>query len=130
VTSEERASLADAATAVARGVAAWIAMMRQPEVVQLLESGERFYELPFSMLVSDAAPRIVRGNVDCLIRHPDGSMTVVEFKTGRPRPGHQVQLEAYVRAVQGLFPQAGVIGRLIYPVGSTDQRHDGRPPGR
>jgi ATP-dependent helicase/nuclease subunit A len=127
VTSEERVSLGDAAAAVGSAVDAWIAIMRQPEVVQLLESGERLYEVPFSMLVAGTPPRILRGSVDCLIRHPDGSMTVVEFKTGRPTPGHQEQLNVYVRAVQGLFPQAGVIGRLIYPVGSSDHRLEGQP---
>lgn len=105
-------------------------MMRQPEVVQLLERGEPLYEVPFSMLVAGTPPRILRGRVDCLIRHADGSMTVVEFKTGRPAPGHQAQLDVYVHAVQELFPQAGVVGRLIYAVGSTDQRYDGGPPRR
>jgi ATP-dependent exoDNAse (exonuclease V) beta subunit len=108
-----------------RAIDVWIAIMRQPEVAQLLESGERLHELPFSIVLPRPAPvegpetpdRVLRGTVDCLIRHADGSMTVVEFKTGRARPSHQAQLGIYLRAVEGLFPDAVVTARLIYPVG-------------
>jgi hypothetical protein len=39
---------------------------------------------------------------------------VFEFKTGRPSPDHRAQLDLYVAAIRGLFPEATVEGRLIY----------------
>jgi hypothetical protein len=40
---------------------------------------------------------------------------VVEFKTGRPRPIHQRQLDLYVDAARRLHPGApAVLGTLLY----------------
>ena len=58
---------------------------------------------------------MLRGTIDCLVRADDGSVTVVEFKTGRPRASHQSQLDIYVEAVRALVPDASVTGRLVYP---------------
>jgi ATP-dependent helicase/nuclease subunit A len=117
VTSEDRASHANLTAIERRAVDAWMSMIRQPEIAQILETGERFHELSFSMLLPDAANRVLRGTIDCLVRHADGSMTVLEFKTGHPRSSHRAQLDMYVRAAHELFPQAAVTGRLIYPSG-------------
>ena len=57
--------------------------------------------------------RIVRGTIDCLIASND-QVTVLEFKTGTPRPEHKVQAEVYRAAAQALFPVAGVETRLVY----------------
>ncbi|MEZ5287784.1 MAG: hypothetical protein R2712_23880 [Vicinamibacterales bacterium] len=54
-----------------------------------------------------------RGTVDCVIVG-DEVATVLEFKTGGPRPGHARQLEAYVEAMRGCYPGRRVDGRLIY----------------
>jgi RecB family endonuclease NucS len=57
--------------------------------------------VPFSMLLAGEGPsRIVRGTIDCLVRHADGRITVVEFKTGRARDAHVRQLDLYVRAAR------------------------------
>jgi hypothetical protein len=40
---------------------------------------------------------------------------VIEFKTGRPAPSHQQQLDVYVEAVRGMFSGVPVDGHLIYP---------------
>jgi ATP-dependent helicase/nuclease subunit A len=117
VTAEERISLPDVDAMQRRAVHIWMSMIRQPELTPLLESGERFHEVPFSIVLPGSPRRVLRGTVDCLIRHADGSMTVVEFKTGRAHPSHQSQLDMYVRAVRALFPEALVTGRLIYPIG-------------
>ena len=102
--------------------------------------GVPLYEVPFSMEIhpgggsgapsaESAAPSaewaapsaerrtpiIVRGSIDCLIQKPDGSITVVEFKTGRPRPSHERQLGLYVAAARMCFPDTMVDGTLIYP---------------
>ena len=116
VTPEDRASLMDVDTVERRAIDVWTSMNQQPEVARLL-GGERLHEVPFSIVLPETPDQVMRGTIDCLIRHADGSLTVLEFKTGRPRPSHQAQLNVYVRAAQGLFPEASVNGRLIYPMG-------------
>jgi ATP-dependent helicase/nuclease subunit A len=118
VTPEDRASVADVAATLGRAVDVWLSMVRQPDVARLLASGERFHEVPFSIVFPETPERVLRGTVDCLIRGTDGSMTVLEFKSGQPRASHRAQLDVYVRAVQRLFPDTPVTGRLIYPMGS------------
>ena len=72
------------------------------------------FELPFSA-TSDGTGPIVRGTIDCLVQKPDGSILVVEFKTGRIRPIHQRQLDLYVAAARQLHPDApAVAGTLLY----------------
>jgi ATP-dependent helicase/nuclease subunit A len=112
---EERATAADAPAAVTRAIEVWMAMRAQPGVNALLESGERIHELPFSCLADHQPGRVLRGTIDCLVRRPDGSIVVIEFKTGAPSPRHEAQLDLYVRAARGMFPDAAVTGRLIYP---------------
>jgi ATP-dependent exoDNAse (exonuclease V) beta subunit len=57
--------------------------------------------------------KIVRGTIDCLVASSD-RVTVLEFKTGRPRPEHQAQAEVYRLAAQAIFPAAAVESRLVY----------------
>jgi ATP-dependent exoDNAse (exonuclease V) beta subunit len=57
---------------------------------------------------------IVRGMIDCLVRRPDGSIAILEFKTGKQRAWHQEQLALYVEAARRLFPAALVEGHVIY----------------
>ncbi len=112
---EERATAADAAGSVTRAIDAWASMKQRPGVAALLESGTRLHELPFSCVESGRPARVLRGTIDCLVRRPDGSMVVVEFKTGAPSPSHDVQLETYVRAVRAMYPETAVTGRIVYP---------------
>jgi ATP-dependent helicase/nuclease subunit A len=112
---EERASAVDAAATVGRAIEAWTAITEKPEVRELLQSGERLHELPFSMVDQEKPGRVRRGTIDCLIRRPGGTIVVIEFKTGSPSPFHQIQLDIYVRAARALFPGATVSGQIIYP---------------
>ena len=49
------------------------------------------------------------------VQKPDGSILVVEFKTGRVRPIHQRQLDLYVAAARQLHPDVpSVGGTLLY----------------
>ena len=85
-----------------------------------LAAGGCLFEVPFSFhdptsRPPDDPPAIVRGTIDCLARSSTGGVTVVEFKTGRPRPEHRRQLDLYIAAAQAMFPQVNVQGRLIYP---------------
>ena len=59
------------------------------------------------------AGRIVRGTIDCLITSNE-KVTVLEFKTGRPRDEHRLQLDLYRQAAERLFPDCAVDGRLVY----------------
>ena len=86
-------------------------LSRQGELKALLASGEVYHEVPFSARIDG---EIRRGVLDCLVRTPDGHVTVVEFKTGRPRPEHAAQIEVYRQAAAALFPDAEVSARLFH----------------
>jgi ATP-dependent helicase/nuclease subunit A len=113
LTDEERAGLDDPHLVVGAALAAWRALQQRADVAELLSSGRLFHEVPFS-LADSADSAVVRGSIDCLIQRGDGSMVVLELKTGAPQPIHEDQLAIYVRAVQTLYPGARVEGRLIY----------------
>jgi len=113
---EERAradyrALADEAAEVYRRAAG------RADVAELLE-GDCLFEVPFTLVrtsrAAAAGPVFVRGAIDCVRRWPDGRVTVVEFKTGAPRPEHESQLDFYVEAARALFPDQPVDGRLMY----------------
>jgi ATP-dependent helicase/nuclease subunit A len=134
---EERALVADSQALAADALHAWRRLRGRADVAALLAAGEPMYEVPFSLVLEEGgapdahlraperaarsggqaerrAPSIVRGSIDCLIRNADGSATVLEFKTGRPRPSHDRQLELYVRAARACLPDVTVEGKLIY----------------
>ncbi len=111
---EEEVSVEEADSVVDTAIGAWRTMRARPDVVALLESGRPHYEVPFS-LHDPASPTILRGTIDCLVQKPDGTVTVVEFKTGARRTIHERQLSIYVRAAAALFPSSRVEGLLIYP---------------
>ena len=114
---DERATAADAAASVARAIAAWSVMRAQPGVAELLQSGERMHELPFSFKAPDRPRTMLRGTIDCLVRRSDGTVVVIEFKTGMPSPSHQAQLDTYVNAARAMFPETDVEGRIVYAWG-------------
>ena len=87
------------------------ALLRRPDVRQVYVSGEALHEVPFTMRLEGT---IVRGTIDCLIRSTSGRVTILEFKTGRPRPEHERQANLYRRAAEALFPGAEVETRLVY----------------
>ena len=112
---EERATAANAGATLDRAISAWSSMRAQPGLDALLASGDRIHELPFSCVSPEAPNRVLRGTIDCLVRSADGTITVIEFKTGAPSPAHQAQLDVYLEAARALFPGAAVAGRIIYP---------------
>ena len=116
LTPDERAVLVDPAATVREALAAWRAMRSRPDVAALFEHGIRLHEVPFSLRVpGDTGATILRGTIDCLVRQDDGSVIVVEFKTGAPRASHQEQLDLYVRAARELYPGSVIRGMLVYP---------------
>jgi ATP-dependent exoDNAse (exonuclease V) beta subunit len=58
--------------------------------------------------------RIVRGTIDCLARTGPDEVTVLEFKTGRPRAWHQEQVRIYQKAAQALFPSNQIVAQVVY----------------
>jgi ATP-dependent exoDNAse (exonuclease V) beta subunit len=59
------------------------------------------------------AGRIVRGTIDCLVMSGD-VVTVLEFKTGRPRREHELQATLYRAAAARLFPGASITSKIVY----------------
>src|SRR5687768_11174524 len=70
------------------------------ELKKHYEAGAVFHEVPFSFA---ADGQIIRGAIDCLIRLGDGSIRILEFKTGRRRDEHVLQAEIYRRAAETIF---------------------------
>jgi ATP-dependent helicase/nuclease subunit A len=104
------AELDDPASVVDGAVSGFRRISSRADVRYLYQSGRPYHEVPFTMVVDG---RIVRGTIDCLIASND-QVTVLEFKTGTPRPEHKAQAEVYRAAAQALFPAAGVETRLVY----------------
>jgi hypothetical protein len=98
--------LADAAVNVYR------AICRRRDMRALYTAGDRLHEVPFTMRLGGG---VLRGTIDCLIRTAPDRMTMLEFKTGRPRDDHQVQLDLYCQAAQRLFPGFTIDAHLVYP---------------
>jgi ATP-dependent helicase/nuclease subunit A len=114
LTPEERAALGRPDEVLQEALDVRERLRRRPDVRALLDSGQLLFEVPFSMRDGDSGTT-VRGTIDCLVQGEDGSVTVLELKTGQPRPAHDRQLATYVRAARLLFPGRRVEGRLIYP---------------
>ena len=90
---------------------AYRAILQRGEIRALYLAGARVHEVPFTMRVDGS---IVRGTIDCLVRTAPDRMTVLEFKTGRPRPEHRTQLDLYRRAAESAFPGSTIDARLVY----------------
>jgi ATP-dependent helicase/nuclease subunit A len=106
----EAQDIDDQPALLARAAASYRAFVANTDVRNLYLSGTPFHEVPFSL---DAGGAIVRGSIDCLIRH-DRSITVLEFKTGAHQPEHDAQADLYRRAAAALFPDFVVSSRLVY----------------
>ena len=112
---EERAAAPHAEQIVLEASRIWSAVAGRPEVVRLLAAPEIAAEVPFSLRVDDSGGAVIlRGTIDGLAVAADGTVTVIEFKTGRRRAVHQEQLQVYVRAARSLFAGRSVEGLLIY----------------
>ncbi len=88
-----------------------------PRLAAVLASGRAWFEVPFSLKVPGAAPGttdVVRGAIDCVVERADGSLHVVEIKTGRPRPEHEAQLAVYLEALRSVYTNVPVAGELVY----------------
>jgi len=105
----DRAALADHAAAL------FVTLRSKEDLQTLLAAGKCHYEVPFSAVTSDEPQSIVRGRLDCLVQHDDGGLTIVEFKTGRFRPEHEMQVTIYVNALRAAMPGTRIQARIFYP---------------
>jgi RecB family exonuclease len=112
VTDEERASVPNLVAALDRAVAVHARLIARADLVDLFAGAAVAFEVPVSF---GEGARVLRGTIDCLVRRPDGTLVVVEVKTGSPRPEHQAQLEAYLTAIRGLGPAIRATGYLVHP---------------
>ncbi len=91
-------------------------LRNRTRLTELLALGRAFYEVPFSWRqpAEDGSEAIVRGVIDCVVAGADGGLTVVEIKTGAPRPEHEAQLAVYLEALGASAPGATIRGELVY----------------
>jgi ATP-dependent exoDNAse (exonuclease V) beta subunit len=108
---DETAGVADRDAFAARAADVYAALCAHPDVRGLYAASEILHEVPFTVLHEGA---VVRGTIDCLVRTGPGEVSVVEFKTGRPRPEHAGQVALYATVAAQLFPGAAVSQKLIY----------------
>jgi ATP-dependent exoDNAse (exonuclease V) beta subunit len=87
---------------------------RNQELEPLLKEGEVHREVPFAVMLGN---RVVRGVVDSLVLLPE-RVVVIDYKTGGSRPEHRMQMELYLEAVRGLFPERDAEGMVFYPQGA------------
>ena len=111
---DEIADARDRETLADEVAAAYLALTRQPDVAALYASGDAFHEVPFTMRVDGT---LLRGAIDCVVRSQSRALTILEFKTGRPRPEHDAQTALYRRALAETFPEATVEARIVYVEG-------------
>lgn len=91
----------------------YLALCGEPDLAAALATGPALFEVPFSLRPA-GAQSVLRGTFDCLVRCDDGTVTILELKTGRPLPEHQRQLDIYLTAARAMFPGTPVEGKLIY----------------
>jgi ATP-dependent helicase/nuclease subunit A len=112
---DESAGLADRDGFAARAASAYVALCNHPDVRSLYSAAHILHEVPFVVRL-DGQGTSVRGTIDCLVHAGPSDVTVLEFKTGRPRPEHAGQVELYASVASQLFPGARVTPKLIYTV--------------
>jgi ATP-dependent exoDNAse (exonuclease V) beta subunit len=98
-------------------LARFAALRQHPRLRGHYETGHVFHEVPFSFREEG---RIIRGTIDCLIRQADGTLRILEFKTGRQRDEHARQAEIYRRAVAAAFPDTPVAVDVVYAIGHPE----------
>jgi len=114
--STDGVEVSDVSELAARAAALYLALSRHPDVSATYGAERVLHEVPFALLDGD---QMVRGTIDCLAQTGPNQLTVLEFKTGRPRPWHQHQVDLYRRAAEAFQPGAEVKGHLVYASAGT-----------
>jgi ATP-dependent exoDNAse (exonuclease V) beta subunit len=108
---EEATEVDDRDALIGDVIAAYRGLSSRADILDLYRAGTALHEVPFTMATAGG---IVRGTIDCVIQAADGSVTILEFKTGRPRPEHAAQAALYREAAAHVFTGAVVDARLVY----------------
>jgi hypothetical protein len=114
LTSDERIDVVDLEALGAESLAAYARLRDNADLLDLLASGEPFFEVPFSFVAPDRPGDCVRGVIDCLVLTHEGAV-VVELKTGGPRPDHLTQVDLYRQAIGAFLGETAVEVRIFYP---------------
>jgi hypothetical protein len=101
------------AASTAPELGAWRIMTPRMDAAALLGSGEAIFDVPFSISEPGGA-RVLRGTIDCLVRHADGSIAVFAVESGQPAVRHEERLALHLEAARRMFPGAAVNGRTLY----------------
>ncbi|HUF48644.1 MAG TPA: UvrD-helicase domain-containing protein [Vicinamibacterales bacterium] len=103
------------AALVAAATDLYVRLRDHEDLRATLSQGEASYEVPVSWVRRDDPATIVRGVIDCVVRRPDGGVTILELKTGAPRPGHEEQARRYAEAFGTALGSSGVQVKIVYP---------------
>jgi ATP-dependent exoDNAse (exonuclease V) beta subunit len=110
----ELVDIEDRETFAAAAAALFVRIRDRADVAALLARGQCLYEVPFTAAPGDAPGGLVRGVIDCVVVTPDGRATLVEFKTGGPRPEHEAQAAIYAAALRGALGIEAVDVKIVY----------------
>jgi ATP-dependent exoDNAse (exonuclease V) beta subunit len=97
-----------------RAAQMFLTLLSRPDVASLLAGGQCFHEVPFSFAPPDRPDVLFRGAVDCLVVGADAEATILEFKTGQPRPEHEIQASAYTLALTAALPNLKISAKIVY----------------
>ena len=114
VRGDEQVDVPDPVELASSAAELYRAFRQRPDVSALLSAGRCYYEVPFSYDPPSRPGERVRGSVDCLILGDDGTATVLEFKTGRPKPEHEAQARLYADALKAAFGHDRVSTHVLY----------------
>jgi ATP-dependent helicase/nuclease subunit A len=115
VSPDELVDVADPRATLHEAARLFLLLRDRDEIKRLLASGQSYYEVAFSYWPPDRPAETVRGSIDCVVVAPTGQYTVLEFKTGTPRPEHQQQVELYVQALRAAIPAVPIEASVVYP---------------
>jgi ATP-dependent helicase/nuclease subunit A len=115
VRPEELVDVGDPVALATDAAAVYRRLRARPDVTGLLAAGQCHYEVPFSFEPPGRPDLLVRGAVDCVVVGADGRATVLEFKTGAPRPEHEAQAAVYLAALQSALPGMDLAVKILYP---------------
>jgi ATP-dependent exoDNAse (exonuclease V) beta subunit len=111
---DEFAEIEDLQNVTSRAAALFRSLRAHADVAPLLAAGVCHYEVPFSWHGPGGEAPLVRGRIDCVVQHGDARLTILEFKTGQPRPEHSAQTSVYVEALRAARPGWEIDAKIVY----------------